>query len=172
MNRPSARTNFPNRARRRSRSRSPTATSPEARTCPIRVPCHHAAIHSSAEQDYPAPFNRTRVHWISAKAKARVAAFVHLCSPTATRFSPPPSFSCSSSFSFSIPHCHPPRNADLSNPRPLPSRPPSSGAKQDYRVSFQSCSLSRSCSLSIPRMSANAPVIALVHVRSPRATRF
>ncbi len=169
MNRPSARTNFPNRPSRRSRSRSfsspprlhrsrarsrsPTATSPEARTCPIRVPCHHAAIHSSAEQDYRAPFNRARVHWIS--AKARVAAFVHVCSPTATRFSPtPPSFSCScsSSCSFSIPYRHQPRSADLSTPVcRVPchhARHPLS-AEQDYRATLQSCLWSLSCSSSL-----------------------
>ena len=131
--------------RSRARSRSPTATSPEARTCPIRVPCHHAAIHSSAEQDYRAPFNRARVHWIS--AKARVAAFVHVCSPTATRFSPtPPSFSCScsSSCSFSIPYRHQPGDdsgcvwpaaASCGSPSPgvieasgAPLEPPSGGA--------------------------------------------
>jgi hypothetical protein len=178
MNRPSARTNFPNRpsrrsrsgclssplrlhrsrARRRPRSRSPTATSPETRTCPIRVPCHHAHQAQAQSKIVTCPSNRARYRARAryrfpgcqqmhpslpsftsvlperpafdqqrskldnehddendsgTVAKARVAAFVHVCSPTATRFSPtPPSFSCSSSFSFSIPYRHQPRSAD------------------------------------------------------------
>ncbi len=66
MNRPSARTNFPDRPRARYRSRSPTATSPETRTCPIRVPCHHAhhPLKRRARLSCP-PFNRARAHLLS-----------------------------------------------------------------------------------------------------------
>ena len=85
------------RARRRARSRSPTATSREARTCPLPCaasPAITPAIHSAQSKIIVPPFNRAcghyraRVHWISAKAKARVAAFVHVCSPTANPFLP------------------------------------------------------------------------------------
>ena len=160
MNCPSARTNFPDRPRARYRSRSPTATSPETRTCPIRVPCHHAHQAQAQTKIITCPSNRARYRARAryrfpgcqqmhpslpsftsvlperpafdqqrskldnehddenendsgTVAKARVAAFVHVCSPTATRFSPtPPSFSCSSSCSFSIPYRHQPRSAD------------------------------------------------------------
>ena len=63
------------------------------------------------------------------------------------RAPPPPSFSCS----FSIPYCHQPRSADLSDSRPLPSRRHPLKRRARLSCPLQSCSSSLDISKSTRR---------------------